>query len=176
MAQIDKTFPTMDCSICILAPKMAEAGRHPNITLLAYIDVAEVKGYIGNFRVTVKKHPRYVTNDCTACGDCAKVCPVVVPNEFDIGLASRRAIYSPFAQAVPSAYLVDIKNCLGQNVCRKCVDKCERKAVNFDMQEETLELDVGTIIVATGVDAFDPSALKDYAYGTYPNVITSLEF
>jgi heterodisulfide reductase subunit A len=176
MAQIDKTFPTMDCSICILAPKMAEAGRHPNITLLAYSDVTDVKGYIGNFHVTVKRHPRYVTKDCTACGDCSKVCPVVVPNEFDIGLASRRAIYSPFAQAVPSTYLVDIKNCLGPVVCRKCVDKCERKAINFDMQEETLELDVGTIIVATGVDAFDPSALKDYAYGVYPNVITSLEF
>ena len=176
MAQIDKTFPTMDCSICILAPKMAEAGRHPNITLLAYSDVTDVKGYIGNFKVTVKKHPRYVTKDCTACGDCAKVCPVVMPNEFDIGLASRRAIYSPFAQAVPSTYVVDIKNCLGPVVCRKCVDKCERKAINFDMQEETLELDVGTIIVATGVDAFDPTALKDYAYGVYPNVITSLEF
>jgi heterodisulfide reductase subunit A len=176
MAQIDKTFPTMDCSICILAPKMAEAGRHPNITLLAYSDVTDIKGYIGNFKVTVKKHPRYVTKDCTACGDCAKVCPVVVPNEFDIGLASRHAIYSPFAQAVPSTYVVDMKTCLGSVVCRKCVDKCERKAVNFDMGEETLELEVGTVIVATGVDAFDPTALKDYNYGTYPNVITSLEF
>jgi len=176
MAQIDKTFPTMDCSICILAPKMAEAGRHPNITLLAYSDVTDVKGYIGNFTITVKKHPRYITKDCTACGDCSKVCPVVVPNEFDIGLASRHAIYTPFAQAVPSTYLVDMKNCLGPMICRKCVDKCERKAINFDMPEETLELDVGTVIVATGMDAFDPTALKDYNYGTYPNVITSLEF
>jgi heterodisulfide reductase subunit A len=176
MAQIDKTFPTMDCSICILAPKMAEAGRHPNITLLSYSDVTDIKGYIGNFKVTVKKHPRYVTKDCTACGDCSKVCPVVVPNEFDIGLASRHAIYSPFAQAVPSTYVVDMKNCLGSMICRKCVDKCERKAINFDMTEETLELDVGTVIVATGVDAFDPTALKDYNYGTFPNVITSMEF
>jgi heterodisulfide reductase subunit A len=176
MAQIDKTFPTMDCSICILAPKMAEAGRHPNITLLANSDVTDVKGYIGNFKVHVKKRARYVTKDCTACGDCSKVCPVVVPNEFDIGLASRHAIYTPFAQAVPSTYIIDKKNCLGTIICRKCTEKCERKSIDFDMTDEEVDLDVGTIIVATGVDAFDPSALVDYNYGKYPNVITSLEF
>jgi len=176
MAQIDKTFPTMDCSICILAPKMAEAGRHPNITLLANSDVTDVKGYIGNFKVHVKKRARYVTKDCTACGDCSKVCPVVVPNEFDIGLASRHAIYTPFAQAVPSMYIIDKKNCLGTIICRKCTEKCERKSIDFDMTDEELDLDVGTIIVATGVDAFDPSALVDYNYGKFPNVITSLEF
>ncbi|MDH5531993.1 MAG: FAD-dependent oxidoreductase, partial [Candidatus Bathyarchaeota archaeon] len=104
MAQIDKTFPTMDCSICILAPKMSDAGRHPNIELLTNSEVTEVKGYIGNFEVKVLKKPRYVTEDCTGCGDCSKVCPVIVPNEFDVGLAARHAIYLPFPQAVPSTY------------------------------------------------------------------------
>jgi len=112
MAQIDKTFPTMDCSICILAPKMSDVGRHPNIELLTNSEVLEVKGYIGNFKVKVLKKPRYVTKDCSACGDCAPACPVTVPNEFDVGLATRHAIYTPFAQAVPSTYVIDRNLCL----------------------------------------------------------------
>jgi heterodisulfide reductase subunit A len=178
MAQIDKTFPTMDCSICILAPKMSEAGRHPNIELMTCSEVKDVKGYIGNFTVTVHKTPRYVTDDCTACGDCTEVCPVIRPNEFDIGLATRKAIYTPFAQAVPSTYLIDMKDCLGVSpiACGKCADKCEREAINYDMVPEDIELEVGTIIVATGVDVYDPTELDDYKYTQYENVITSLEF
>ncbi len=179
MARIDKTFPTMDCSICILAPKMSDVGHHPNIELLANSEVAEVKGYIGNFHVKVLKKPRYVTKDCSACGECTEVCPIVAPNEFDVGLASRHAIYSPFAQAVPATYVIDMNLCLNKNgvvVCDKCMKACERKAIVYEMKPETMELEVGTIIVATGADVFDPSILPNYGYGRFPNVITSLEF
>jgi len=179
MARIDKTFPTMDCSICILAPKMSDVGHHPNIELLANSGVVDVKGYIGNFRVKVLKKPRYVKEDCSACGECSKVCPMVAPNEFDAGLALRHAIYTPFAQAVPSTYIIDMDLCLNKDgvmVCDKCVKACERQAVDFTMKPETVELEVGTIIVATGADIFDPSALPNYGYGKYLNVITSLEF
>ncbi|MFC2154265.1 CoB-CoM heterodisulfide reductase HdrA2 [Candidatus Altiarchaeota archaeon] len=179
MAQIDKTFPTMDCSICILAPKMSEAGRHPNITLLTHSEIQEVSGYVGNFKVKVLKKARYVSEkECTACGDCSKVCPVVMPNEFDIGLATRKAIYTPFAQAVPSAYIIDIESCLGLNpiACGKCVEECEKEAIDLDMSDDVLELDVGTIIVATGVDVYDPTELDEFGYRRFENVITSLEF
>ena len=179
MARIDKTFPTMDCSICILAPKMSDVGHHPNIELLTNSEVAEVKGYIGNFHVKVLRKPRYVTKDCSACGDCVKVCPIVVPNEFDVGLAIRHGVYTPFAQAVPSTYLVDMNLCLNKEgviVCDKCLKACERQAISFEMKPVTEELEVGTIIVATGADVFDPSVLPNYGYGKIPNVITSLEF
>ena len=178
MAQIDKTFPTMDCSICILAPKMSDAGRHPKIELLANSEVLEVSGYIGNFKVKVKKKPRYIKKECTACGDCVKVCPVEIPNEFEEGLTYRKAIYIPFAQAVPALYLIDEKSCLGigDNTCAKCNEVCGPDAIDFTAKEEIVELDVGTIIVATGVDVFDPAALTEYGYMKYPNVITSMEF
>ena len=178
MAQIDKTFPTMDCSICILAPKMSDAGRHSNIELLANSEVIDVSGYIGNFKVKVKKKPRYVTKECTACGDCVKVCPVEMPNEFEEGLTYRKAVYIPFAQAVPAMYLIDEKSCLGigDNTCAKCKEVCGPDAIDFTAKEEIVELDVGTIIVATGVDVFNPAALTEYGYMKYPNVITSMEF
>ena len=179
MAQLDKTFPTMDCSICILAPKMADVARHPNIELLTNSEIQDVKGYIGNFKVKILKKPRYVTDECSACGDCSEVCPITVPNEFDVGLASRHAIYTPFPQAVPATYIVDPEVCLNQSgiiVCNKCINACEHQAINFDMKPETIELEVGTIIVATGADVFDPTVLPNYGYGKYPNVITSLEF
>jgi heterodisulfide reductase subunit A len=179
MAQIDKTFPTMDCSICILAPKMSEAGRHSNIAIYSNSTVVDVSGYVGNFKVKVLKKARYVDEkECTACGDCTEVCPVIRPNEFDVGLATRKAIYTPFAQAVPSAYIINMDDCLGYVpiACNKCVEKCEKKAINFDMRDETVELDVGTIIVATGVDVYDPTEYVEYGYRKFPNVITSLEF
>ena len=179
MARIDKTFPTMDCSICILAPKMSDVGHHPNIELLTNSEVTEVKGYIGNFHVKVLKKPRYVTKDCSACGECVKVCPIVVPNEFDVGLAIRHGVYTPFAQAVPSTYIIDMNVCLNKDgvvVCDRCMKACERQAVKYEMTPETADLEVGTIIVATGADVFDPTALPNYGYGKYQNVITSLEF
>jgi heterodisulfide reductase subunit A len=178
MAQIDKTFPTMDCSICILAPKMSDVGKHPNIELLTNSEVTEVGGYIGNFKVKVQKKPRYVTKECTTCGDCVDVCPVEVPNEFEVGLTWRKAIYIPFAQAVPALYLIDEKSCLGiePNTCAKCKEVCGPDAIDFNNKAEEVELEVGTIIVATGLDVYDPVALTEYGYMKFPNVITSMEF
>ncbi len=180
MAQIDKTFPTMDCSICILAPKMSEVGRHPNVELLTNAEVEKVSGYVGNFVVTIRKKARYVRDDCTACGDCATACPVVMPNEFDLGLASRKAIYTPFAQAVPSAYVVDIENCLNDGpvlACEKCIEACDIEGcIDFNMKDEVIDLEVGTIVIATGSTTFDAKRLEEYGYGKYPNVLTTLEF
>ncbi|SPD75315.1 CoB--CoM heterodisulfide reductase 1 iron-sulfur subunit A [uncultured Desulfobacterium sp.] len=179
MAALDKTFPTMDCSICILGPKMTDVGRHPNITLLTFSEVREITGFVGNFHIRVLKRARYVMEKmCTACGDCAGVCPVVVPDEFDVGLSLRHAIYSPFPQAVPSSYLIDIEKCLGYNpvVCGKCVEKCEKKCIDFHMSDEELDFDVSTIIVATGMDMYDPAPLDEYGYTRFQNVLTSMEF
>ena len=178
MAQIDKTFPTMDCSICILAPKMSDVGKHPNIELLTNSEVIEVAGYIGNFKVKVKKKPRYVTKDCTICGDCADVCPIEVPNEFETGLTWRKSIYIPFAQSVPAQYLIDEKSCIGleDNTCAKCKEVCGPAAIDFTDKGEEIEFDVGTIIVATGLDVFDPVSLTKYGYLRFPNIVTSMEF
>ncbi|MCU0821453.1 MAG: hydrogenase iron-sulfur subunit [Spirochaetes bacterium] len=156
---------------------MTDAGRHPNITLLTLSEVKEISGYVGNFHVRIKKRARYVESGCTACGDCVEVCPVTVPDEYNMGLSTRHAIYSPFPQAVPSVYLIDPNHCLGNNpiICGKCVEKCEKKSINFSMSDEDLEFDVGTIIVATGTDIFDPSILDEYGYTRYENVLTSVE-
>jgi heterodisulfide reductase subunit A len=168
----------MDCSICILAPKMSEAGNHPNITLHAYSEVQSIDGYIGNFNVTVLHKARYVTSECTACGDCSDACEQLAPNEFDIGLATRKAVYIPFAQAVPSTYVIDMVTCLGTEpiACGKCKDACERKAIDLEMLDEVVELKAGTVIVASGVDVYDATAVPEYHYGEYPDVITTMEF
>jgi heterodisulfide reductase subunit A2 len=179
MAQIDKTFPTMDCSICILAPKMSEVGRHPNIELLTLSEVKGVKGHIGNFKVEVLKKARYVTKECTACGDCYAACPQLAPDEFNAGLSIRHAIHIPFPQAVPSCYLIDMNLCLNNQgivACDRCFQACSKKCIDFADQDETLEIEVGTIVVATGVDVYDPTALTELGYGRFPNVITTLEF
>jgi heterodisulfide reductase subunit A len=174
MARWDKTFPTLDCSSCILTPRMAEVGAHPNIELLTLAEVDEVDGFVGNFKVKVKQYPRYVDVDkCTSCGDCSTICPVDVPAEFDANLTYRKAIYIPFAQAVPSAYLLDMDNCLGVDLirCGKCVEKCDAGAINYDDVEKIIEIDVGTIIVATGFELFDATIKQEYGYGQFPNVV-----
>lgn len=158
---------------------MMDVGRHPKIKLLTYSEVASISGYIGNFHVRVRRKARYVREkDCTACGDCAKVCPVVVPDEYQIGLSSRRAIYIPFPQAVPSAYIIDMKKCLGTNpiACGKCAEKCDKHCIDYDMRDEIVDFDTGVVIVATGMDVYDPTELDEYNYTKYENVITSMEF
>ncbi len=179
MAQIDKTFPTMDCSICILAPKMSEVGRHPNIELMTLTDVKAVEGHIGNFKVTVEKKARYVKNECTACGECIEACPQLLPDEFNAGLSIRRAIHIPFPQAVPSTFMIDMDRCLNNHgivACDRCFQACSKKCIDFADQNKTIEVDVGAIVVAIGVDVYDPTALTELGYGKFPNVITTLEF
>ncbi len=146
---------------------MTDVGRHPRIKLMTLSEVVDVKGYVGNFKATIRKKAKYVDEtECTACGDCAKVCPVVRPDEFNTGLSSRKAIYSPFPQAVPSSYLINIKECLGHNpaVCSKCVDVCDKACINFHMSDEEIIEEVGSIIVATGLKPYDPTELDEYGY------------
>jgi len=158
---------------------MTDAGRHPRITIHTLSEVVDVKGYVGNFDIKIVKKARYVDEkECTACGDCAKVCPVVRPDEFNMGLSSRKAIYSPFPQAVPSAYVLNPNECLGNNptVCNKCFEACEKKCIDFHMSDETITEHVGTIVVATGLSPHDPRVLDEYGYTRFENVLTSLEF
>ncbi len=179
MIQLSETFPTLDCSQCILTPKMVEVSKHKNIKLLTYSEVQEVNGYVGNFKVKILKKPTYVDPEkCTLCDECTTVCPIVVPNEFDLGLTGRRAIYIPFPQAIPAAYTLDIQNCPGlvPIACGKCADVCEPNAINFDMQPEIIEAEVGTIITATGYDLYDKEHMAEYGYGKYLDVVDGLQF
>ncbi len=173
MSRWDKTFPTLDCSSCILTPRMAEVGNHENITLLTMAEVKEVDGFVGNFKVKIRQKPRYVDIEkCTSCGDCSDICPVDVPAEFEANLSYRKAIFIPFAQAVPSAYLLDMDNCLGVAVrCGKCAANCEAQAIKYDDHEKNIEVNVGTIIVATGFELFNATEKAEYGYGIYPNVV-----
>lgn len=174
MAQLDKTFPTLDCSICIEGPKMVDVSRHPNIEIISYADVLSVQGFVGNFKVKVRKNPRYIIADsCTGCGECRDVCPIEIPNEWDMNMGVRKAISVPFDQAVPLVYTVNMDYCIE---CYKCVDICgARQAINFDQKAEEIELEVGTIITATGFDIYLPYDNSLYGYGKYDNVITALE-
>ncbi|HEY74150.1 MAG: hypothetical protein DRJ03_04380 [Chloroflexi bacterium] len=174
MAQLSETFPTLDCSSCILTPRMVEVGQHTNIRRLMLSQVTSVEGEAGNFQVKILRHPRYVIEDkCIACGACAKVCPVKVPSEFERGMAERSAIYMPFPQAVPAIYHLDRDVC---EDCGKCAEKCPAQAIDYDMQPETLEIGVGAIIVATGYELYDGEAVQAYGYGSHPDVLNGLEF
>jgi len=158
---------------------MMDVGRHPRIKMLTLSEVKSISGYVGNFNVKVVKKARMVDEkECTACGDCTKECPVVKPDEFDMGLSSRNAIYLPFPQAVPSAYVINREECLGSDpiICGKCIKLCEKGCIDFDMKDEEIEFKVGTIVVATGMDVYDPSEMDEYGYTRYENVITSMEF
>ena len=187
MAKFDKTFPTLDCAACILTPKMSEVGSHENITLWSYSEVTKVDGYVGNFTITVKRHPRYINEDlCTGCQECISNCvykEAKFLDEFNEGLGKRKPVYIPFPQATPQVVLIDPEVCLNfkrsvlTDKCKKtCVEACgEKKAIDFKQQEEMKEIKVGTIIVATGFQAFDAKRIPQYGYGTFPNVYTALE-
>jgi len=187
MAQLSETFPTLDCSQCILTPRTVEVGQHPNIRLLTLSEVVAVTplspplegGERGGFRVRILRHPRYVEEEkCTACGDCIKVCPVVVANEFDRGLAARRAIYLPHPQAVPAVYRLDPDTCLGlfPLACGKCAEACQPQAIDYDMKPEIVEVEVGAIVVATGYELYQDEGVVTYAYMSHPDVMDGLEF
>jgi heterodisulfide reductase subunit A len=175
MAALDKTFPTLDCSICIEGPKMVDVARHPNIEIIANADLVKVDGYVGNFKVKIKKNPRFVLEEnCTGCGECKDACPIEYPNEWDCDLGTRKAISLPFDQAVPLIYTVNRDYCIE---CFKCVEACgAREAINFDQKAEEIEIDVGAIIVSTGFDVYLPYDMPLIGYGKYSNVITSMEF
>ncbi|MDI6793526.1 MAG: CoB--CoM heterodisulfide reductase iron-sulfur subunit A family protein [bacterium] len=183
MAKFDKTFPTLDCSACILTPKMSMVKSHPNIEMMTLSEVAEVHGYVGNFKVKVKKNPRYIKEDlCVGCLECIESCvykEAKFPDEYNLGLGKRKPVYIPFPQATPQVVLVDPETCLylKKGKCKQtCLEACDRKAIDFEQKEEISELDVGAIILATGFKAFDPTnRLPQYGYGFYPEVYTSLE-
>ncbi len=158
---------------------MASVRSHENIEMMTYSEVLGVSGYVGNFKVKIGKKPRYVNEDkCTGCGVCRDKCPIKVNNEFDVGLGIRKAIYTPFPQAVPNIPVIDKEHCTYflKGKCRACEKFCEAKAIDFEQKERITEVDVGSIIVTTGFDSFDPTPMTAYGYGRYPNVYTGLEF
>jgi heterodisulfide reductase subunit A len=182
MAQFDKTFPTLDCSACILTPKMVSVGSHPNITLLSWSEVEQVDGYVGSFSVTVRKKARYVDEDvCTGCGICIEKCPAkLVDDVFEAGLGYRRAIYRPFPQAIPKYPVIDTESCIyfQRGKCKACQIFCptQPNAIDFEQEDQLVQLEVGNIILATGYDLFDTRRIPQYGYGRLANVFTSLEF
>ncbi len=183
MAKFDKTFPTLDCAACILTPKMTSVRNHPNITLWTYADVTQVEGYVGNYKVKVRRRPRYINEDlCIGCQECITACvykEAKTPDEFNLGLNKRKPIYLPFPQAVPQKVVIDPDSCIQfkSGKCKKtCVEACgERKAIDFTQRGRIEEVEVGTIIVATGFKTFDAARNAYYGYGRFPNVYTSLE-
>ena len=181
MAMFDKTFPTLDCAACILTPKMVAVGDHDKIELITNAELQQVAGRPGEYKVKVLKKARRVdAHACVACNDCSAVCPISVWSEFDSKLTHRKAIYIPFPQAVPNAYLVDPEHCTyiqtDGKKCGVCLKKCPKECINLDEKDQVVELEVGNIIIATGYELFDAKRIERYGYGKLPNVLTSLEF
>ena len=180
MAQLDKTFPTLDCAACILTPKMVDAAQHEKIRIFSYSEVADVKGFVGNFNVTIKKNARYVKEDiCTGCGACVEKCPQKkIPNEFNLGMDNRHAIYIPFAQAVPKVATIDPNACtmLKTGKCGVCARVCTAGAIDYTQKDEYIEEKYGAIVVATGFNPINLDKFDEFAYSQSKDVITSLEF
>ncbi len=187
MAQLDKTFPAMDCEksctgscpSCVLVPKMIECFQNPNITILTYSEVKKVEGSSGDFKIKLLRKSRHINEErCTGCGDCLSVCPVEAPNEFEMELAKRKAIYLPFPQAIPRVMTIDEKHCkyFEDEKCRLCENVCKPNAIELSKNDEEIQIDVNTIIIATGFDVWDPSGSSEYGYRKYPNVYTAMEF
>jgi len=174
MAQLDKTFPTLDCSICILGPKLVEVAAHPNIELLSYAHLSRIAGQAGGFDVEVTIQPRYVNmSKCVGCGTCTTVCPVIVPSRWNLGLKPRKCIRIIFAQAVPLRATIEKDYCID---CQMCVQACEHQAINLLYRPSLRRLTVGAIVLATGAKPFDPAIKSEYGYGRLPGVVTNLEF
>ena len=179
MAQFDKTFPTLDCAACISTPKMVAVAQEPNINLMTWSEVTEVKGFVGNYTATVRMNPRYVdVNKCTGCGLCLEKCPKKVESEFEEGIGKRRAIYRNSPQSVPNTPVVDPDNCIyfQKGRCRACEKNCPSGAIDFNQEPIEITLDVGSIILATGYDALDPTPMQQYGFGRLDNVYTALQF
>ncbi|MGB3342078.1 MAG: CoB--CoM heterodisulfide reductase iron-sulfur subunit A family protein [bacterium] len=179
MAQLDKTFPTNDCSLCILSPKLVEAGSHPYIHIITNAEVESVNGEAPHFTVTIRKKPRYVDEvKCTGCGVCMTKCPVKIPDIYNVGLMDSKCIHIPFPQAVPAVAIIDADHCiyLTRGKCRICEKFCEPQAIDFEQKEEILDVQVGSIILASGLAEFNAVRKDDYAYKICPNVVTSMEF
>ncbi|UCG36893.1 MAG: CoB--CoM heterodisulfide reductase iron-sulfur subunit A family protein [Candidatus Bathyarchaeota archaeon] len=174
MAELDKTFPTNDCSMCILAPKLVATGRHPNISLITNAELVDLKGQAGNFLVKFRKRSRYVDEErCNGCGLCSQKCPVEALDTFNEGLSNRSAIYVEYPQAVPLKYIIDREKCIG---CGTCEEVCKAKAIAYDQQDTETTLSVGSIILAPGFEPFDARVKSELGYGKFPNVVTSIEF
>ncbi len=180
MAQLDKTFPTLDCAACILTPKMVDVAQNENIRIFSYSEVSEIKGFVGNFDVTIKKNARYVKEDiCTGCGACVEKCPMKkVPNEFNLGMDNRHAIYIPFAQAVPKVATIDPNACnmLENGKCGLCAKVCAAGAIDYTQKDEYINEKYGAIVVATGFNPISMDKFDEFAYNQSKDVITSLEF
>jgi len=179
MSQLSETFPTLDCASCILTPKTVEVGYHPNIRLLTYSEVDKVEGYLGNFKVRIKRKPAFVNWDkCTGCGLCSEKCPTKVPSEFERDMGDRKAIYIPFPQAVPKKPVIDSQHCIyfKTGKCRLCEKHCPTGAIDYEQHETFMEENVGVIIVATGYDLLSKENIGEYGYGKYKDVIDGLQF
>jgi heterodisulfide reductase subunit A len=179
MAMLDKTFPTGDCAMCMISPRMVESSRHPNIKIHTMAEVTEVSGVAGNFTLKISRKARYVDPfKCTGCGVCEKKCPKSVPGEFDQGLARRKAIYSLFPQAVPNTRVIDPDHCiyLKKGKCRACEKACDANAINFDDTQQQFDLHAGAVLLCPGLEAYNPTIHQELGYGRWPNVVTSLEF
>jgi heterodisulfide reductase subunit A len=181
MAQMDKTFPTLDCSACILTPKMVDVAKHPNITMLTNAEVTDVKGFVGNYEVSILKKPRYVDEKrCVGCELCTKVCPVKVPDRYNENLTEKRAILIYSAHAVPKIAIINPDYCLrmkyGKGVCGECQKTCETRAINFKQKPETVQVKVGGVVLAVGSEVFNASEMAELGYGRFKNVISNIEF
>ena len=180
MAALDKNFPTLDCSICIEGPVMSEAIEHDNIEVLTLAELTDLSGEAGDFTAEVYQLPRFVGDECTRCDDCVEACPEYTPNEFDEGIGSRTAIYTPFEQAEPGPYVIDVDTCMNDppnNMpCDRCQRACKPDCIDFEMTPTEYEIDVSSVVVATGFDVLNPEVIEEYGYGEHPDVLTSMEY
>ena len=174
MSQLDKTFPTSDCAMCIMSPKLVDTGRHRNIRIITNAEVKEILGPPGSFEATIIRRPRYIRADkCTGCGDCAKHCPVTAIDSYNEGMSRRAAVYLRYPQAIPKVFLIDREACIGCGLCERV---CLAGAVDYGDKETEEKLSVGSVILAPGFEVFDPQRRPEFGYGVFPNVLTSIEF